>query len=665
MSLINIISPYLKKATYSSNNYKFLNLIIVAVILFFSSLTMFEWIFNIRLVFTTNSPDATTKFNTALLFFLSASSLLICKKTQKKYKLISAALITIILSISILTLVEYLFHINLFIDNFLVKDTLSSLNPGRMSLATSACFTFFGIGLTNLLSKNYVYKKLSQYGVLLVSIISFISIITLILKIPTEDKTIFFATMSIQTSIAFALISFSLAFKFSGIGFTKMVFGNYFGSKSLRKLIPLIVGVPFTLSFLLLTLINKEKIEPQFGILTYTILLIFLSLLYTFVIALSLNKSDRSRKRLEADLIHKNEELLQFKNALDEIAIVAITDENTVIKYVNNNFCEISEFSKEEIIGNTNAVLDSGYHPSDFYTHIWNIVSKGEPWFGEIKNKSKSGKFYWTETAIVPLKNTYGHINEYMAIKLDITKKKEAEELLASKYVKKLEQKNQELEQYSYIASHDLQEPLRTITSFSEILYNEYNDKFDDQAKQIFKFIKEATGRMSSLIKNLLDYSRIGHQEQLVEVDCNQLLQDISSDLSALISQTNTVLEINELPVINAYPTVIRLLFQNLLTNAIKFTKKEVNPIIQINAVKKKDFWEFSIKDNGIGIKKEFQNKIFAIFQRLHLKEEYEGTGIGLAHCKKIVNLHGGEIWVTSKHGEGSTFYFTISNIKT
>ena len=203
--------------------------------------------------------------------------------------------------------------------------------------------------------------------------ISFISIITLLLKIPTTGKTVFFATMSLQTAISFALLSFTLAFQFPGIGFTKMVFGNYFGSKSLRKLIPLIVGVPFLLSFLLLTLINKEKIEPQFGILLYTIILIFLSFLYTMIVALGLNKSDKFRKTLEADLIHKNEELLQFKDALDEIAIVAITDENTIIKYVNDNFCEISEYTKEEIIGNTNSIVDSGYHDANFYSNIWNL----------------------------------------------------------------------------------------------------------------------------------------------------------------------------------------------------------------------------------------------------------------------------------------------------
>jgi len=251
-----------------------------------------------------------------------------------------------------------------------------------------------------------------------------------------------------------------------------------------------------------------------------------------------------------------------------------------------------------------------------------------------------------------------------MAIKLDITKKKEAEELLSSKYVKKLEDKNKELEQFSYIASHDLQEPLRTITSFSDLLYSEYNDKLDDQAKQIFTFIKQATGRMSSLIKNLLDYSRIGQKEKFIDVDTNLILGTISIDLNSLIKNSNTIIKYKKLPIIEASPTEFRLLFQNLISNAIKFSKKGIDPIIEIKAKTMEHGWEFSVKDNGIGIPQEFQEKIFAIFQRLHLREEYEGTGIGLAHCRKIVHLHGGEIWVKSKPNEGSTFYFTISNEK-
>ena len=642
---------------------KHLDSILTFLILLFSSCAMFEWIFHKRILFTINEDGVTTKFNTAFLFLLSAISLIISRGRGRKYKKLFLFLTYTIFIVSLLTLIEYTFHVDLFIDNLLVKDTLTKVYPGRMSEATAACFFFFSIGLTGLKSTDRAYIATTQHVALITTAVSFIIIISFALRIPVEAKIDFFKTMSIHTSIAFVFISFLLILKSYNIGFKETILGNNYGSKSLQRLLPFIVLIPFFLSFLMLTLINEKIIGAQSGIIVYTLVLILSGFLYTYIISIGLNKTDFQRKRLEKNLINKNRELLQFKEALNEIAIVAITDENTNIKYVNDNFCKISKYSKEEILGHTNEIVRSSYHPDSFYTEAWLTVSSGEPWFGEVKNKAKDGSLYWTETAIVPLKNTVNHINEYMAIQLDITKRKEAEELLASKYVKTLEQKNKELEQFSYITSHDLQEPLRTISTFSDMLYTDYYDKLDDNAKQSFVFIKKATTRMSTLITNLLDYSRLGREKEMSKVNCNVLVKDIIDDLGTIITKTKTTVVYDEnLPIINAYPTELRLLFQNLISNAIKFSKKGIPPVITITAKQKKHAWKFFVKDNGIGIHKKFQHKIFAIFQRLHLDGEYEGTGIGLAHCQKIVGMHGGEIGVKSKPDEGSTFFFTIPN---
>lgn len=167
---------------------------------------------------------------------------------------------------------------------------------------------------------------------------------------------------------------------------------------------------------------------------------------------------------------------------------------------------------------------------------------------------------------------------------------------------------------------------------------------------------------MSSLIKNLLDYSRLGRQREISKVNCNLLVSDIIEDLNSSIKQNKATVEYSDLPIIDAYPTELRLLFQNLISNAIKFSKKDIPPEVSIRAKKKDHAWKFYVKDNGIGIPEQFQKKIFSIFQRLHSENEYEGTGIGLAHCHKIVGMHGGEIGVKSKLGKGSTFFFTIPN---
>ncbi|MEY8861502.1 ATP-binding protein [Tenacibaculum singaporense] len=623
---------------------------------------MLEWFFHKQILFTINENGATTKFNTALLFFLCTISLIISRKKQRKYRTPFFIFTYTVLFISILTLIEYIFRVNLYVDNLFIKDTFTIVNPGRMSEATAVCFIFFAIGLTGLKSTNRAYIATTQHIALVTSIISLITILYFILRFPIDSKIVFFKTMSIQTAISFLFISFLLISKSYNIGFKETILGNSDGSRSLQKLLPFIILIPFFLSFFMLTLINEKIIGAQSGIIVYTLVLILSGFLYTYIVSIGLNKSDYLRRTLEKNLINKNSELLNFKEALDKIAIVAITDENTFIKYVNDKFCEISKYSREEIIGNTNEIVRSDYHPDSFYTEAWLTVSSGEPWFGEVKNRAKDGSLYWTETAIVPLKKRTNYIREYMAIQLDITKRKEAEELLASKYVKTLEQKNQELEQFNYITSHDLQEPLRTISSFSDILYEEYHDKLDSNAKQLFLFIKKATRRMSSLIKNLLDYSQLGRQREISKVNCNLLVNDIIEDLNSTIKQNKATIKQSNLPIINAYPIELRLLFQNLISNAIKFSKKDVSPQISIKAKKKDHVWEFYVKDNGIGIPEQFQKKIFSIFQRLHTENEYEGTGIGLAHCQKIVGMHGGEIGVKSKPGKGSTFFFTIPN---
>ncbi|MEP6952393.1 MAG: two-component regulator propeller domain-containing protein [Ginsengibacter sp.] len=229
---------------------------------------------------------------------------------------------------------------------------------------------------------------------------------------------------------------------------------------------------------------------------------------------------------------------------------------------------------------------------------------------------------------------------------------------------KDLEGKNKEMEQFAYIASHDLQEPLRTTTSFVRLLQKQYHGRFDEKADKYFSFISDASERMKALIKNLLEYSQIGSKKELGQADCNETIRNVLADLGILISETGADIKYDLLPVINGYATELKQLFQNLITNAIKFRKKDIPPEINISVQKKECYWQFAFKDNGIGIEEENYEKIFAIFQRLHTQTEYEGSGIGLSHCKKIVELHKGEIWVESRPGEGSTFYFTLPAAK-
>ena len=233
-----------------------------------------------------------------------------------------------------------------------------------------------------------------------------------------------------------------------------------------------------------------------------------------------------------------------------------------------------------------------------------------------------------------------------------------------------LTSKNKELEQFAYITSHDLQEPLNTISSFINIIKDEYHSKFDDDGKQMLDFVKEGSIRMKKLIDALLQYSRLGRSKEYEFVNCTPLLDILTADMQSTIKSTNAKISYNGLPTIKGNEVELRLLFQNLISNGIKFRNPDTIPEIEIqckevcdtdDAIKKEQkFWVFSVTDNGIGIAKEYQDRVFAIFQRLHSRLEYEGSGIGLAHCKKIVEAHSGKIWFTSEQGVGTTFCFSI-----
>ena len=223
---------------------------------------------------------------------------------------------------------------------------------------------------------------------------------------------------------------------------------------------------------------------------------------------------------------------------------------------------------------------------------------------------------------------------------------------------------NKELEQFAYVASHDLQEPLRTVSNYMQVFKEDYSGLLDDNARSYLQSVTNATKRMSILVKSLLDFSRLGRNKKLTHVDCGKVVNDVIADLDAVIKTSNAVIEVAEMPDLNAYESELSQVFQNLITNAIKFQKKGSRPRMKIRAEKVDERWEFSVSDNGIGIAAAHFDRVFDIFQRLHTDEEYEGNGIGLANCKKIVQFHQGDIWVESSPGQGTTVHFAIPDLR-
>lgn len=220
---------------------------------------------------------------------------------------------------------------------------------------------------------------------------------------------------------------------------------------------------------------------------------------------------------------------------------------------------------------------------------------------------------------------------------------------------------NSELEQFAYIASHDLQEPLRMVTGFLGQIEKKYATSLDEKGKEYIHFAVDGAVRMRHMIMDLLQYSRLGMKDFNYETfDVTQLIDQIALFNKTLLDENHVMLRYGNLPVISAGKTLIMQVFQNLILNAVKYRKPDVAPIIELNALEGNDQWEFSVADNGIGIKEDQIEHVFTLFQRLHSREQYSGSGIGLAICKKIVENHGGRVWATSDEGKGSTFYFSI-----
>lgn len=285
----------------------------------------------------------------------------------------------------------------------------------------------------------------------------------------------------------------------------------------------------------------------------------------------------------------------------------------------------------------------------------------------EINYPQADGSEFWYYVKLFPIANNQDEIFGLMIALTDVTERKMSEihleELNANlqKHAKELAISNAELEQFAYVASHDLQEPLRMVTSFLTLLEKKYGDVIDDKGKKYIFFAVDGAKRMRQIILDLLDFSRAGRTEDnLEEVDFNKLINDILPLYRRQVEKTHARIVVGDLPTLQTYRAPLRQVFQNLISNSLIYHKAGVAPLIQIDCKETKTHFLFSVKDNGIGISPEYFDKIFIIFQRLHYKEEYSGTGMGLAITKKIIENLDGKIWVESSKDNGATFYFTL-----
>ncbi len=366
---------------------------------------------------------------------------------------------------------------------------------------------------------------------------------------------------------------------------------------------------------------------------------------------ISVMRDITERKRVEQHL-----RLLSaaVEEAPDGIQIVGLDGR---IVFSNKAVEKIYGFSPEEFQGRHVNEMNVDQEFADKV--IIPAIKETGRWVGELMVKHKDGGTFpiWLTASLV--KDSKGEPISMVGIITDITERKRVEEE-RERWMAELARSNAELQQFAYVASHDLQEPLRMISGFAQLLEKQYRDKLGKDADEFIAYIVNGATRMQTMINDLLAYSRVGTQGKPFQpTDCESVLNQVMVNLKVAIEQSGAVVTHDPLPTITADTSQMIQLLQNLISNAIKFRSKKL-PRIHIHTEKKGNEWVFSVRDNGIGIAPEFFGRLFQIFQRGHLASEYAGTGIGLATCKKIVERHGGKIWAESVEGKGSTFYFTI-----
>ena len=371
------------------------------------------------------------------------------------------------------------------------------------------------------------------------------------------------------------------------------------------------------------------------------------------VIELKRDKAEEALRNAEQD----------WRNSFDSLEdIMLIIDRDWNIEKINGSGLKLLGKSRDELIGRKcyEAIYNKDA-PPEFCPCRKSLETKKAE---SIERYDEVFESYFSIMSS-PILDENGEVVKVVELMRDITEREKAKERLRQA-VEELKRSNTELEQFAYVTSHDLQEPLRMISSYVQLLSERYKGKLDSDADDFIGYAVDGANRMQTQIQDLLTYSRIGTRGKPFEpTDCEDVLEQVLSNLKMAIEESGAEVTHDTLPTVMVDNSQLVQLFQNLIENAIKFRGDEL-PRIHVSATRELEeitnyeYWLFSVRDNGIGIKPEFFERIFEIFQRLHGRGEYSGTGIGLAVCKKIVERHGGQIWVESEPGNGAKFFFTI-----
>jgi PAS domain S-box len=621
-------------------------------------LMLLGWIFNISIFESPGPPFSTVKSDLALCFVLIGLSLwllqtkLINKHNQKVVYILAG----IVVLIGVLTLIEYIFSLNMGIDQILFKETPGAINtlyPNRMEFIAALNISLIGTAIL-LLSKGIKKHEPAQYLGIAVGILSLMAFMGHIYHISNHYMDYNYTETAIYAAILFLLVSSSILFTHPDKGIMQSLTSTGLGSTFAWRLIPASIVTALLLGYFHLLGQQDGFYDTPFETTALVISMILILLVIIWISINSLNKIDYKRRESEEDV----KKLANIVNSSKDAIISGSL--NSLISSWNRGAEKIYGYSANEMIGNPISNLMSSSEWKKF-SKLEEEVKKGKsigPY--EAKRLKNDGTEMYVSVTLSPIKNYEEKITGIAIIARDISRRKKIEGELKDT-IAELERSNYELQQFAYITSHDLQEPLRAIASFAQLLERRYKNRLDSDADEYIDFVVDSAVRMKEMIQGLLYYSRVGTRgEKFQLISAEEALKDALSNLKLVIKENKAQITCDKLPVLTADKGQLIQLFQNLIENAIKFRKPDIPPQIHISSRKDKETHIFSVKDNGIGMEPQYTGKIFEVFKRLHTIDEYKGAGIGLAISKRIIERHMGKIWVESELNRGSTFYFSI-----